>query len=620
MGEQAIRKFTGTTDRLLFMKHLLADVETLDRMIRDNVFESGVSRIGAEQEFCLVNRNWEPSDKALELLEELDDDHFTTELAKYNLEINLDPLLLQGKHFSEMESTLRAYLEKAEALALKHNMNVVLTGILPTITPRHIELDQMTPSTRFEALDNAMREKKGGEFELYIGGVDELIAKHHSIVFEACNTSFQLHLQIEPSDAVDLYNWSQLIAAPVLAASTNSPLLLGKELWCETRIALFQQSTDVRNSSTLIREQQSRVTFGSKWIRESVIEIFKEDVAKYDLILTGELGERTATEVYESGSLPKLTALTLHNGTIYRWNRLCFGTGSNPHLRIECRYVPSGPTIMDEIANMVFWIGLMRSMKDEHRQLWKKLPFKQVKANFFRAAMSGLETKLNWFGKVYDTRELIERELLPMAEQGLLSSGVDRTDVRHYLGIIRQRMSTHNGAQWIVDAYRSLDNGKHRDLALRRMTALMHKHQSSCHPVGEWPKASTNQLTGKELKLEKIYQIMITDFLTVSPNDPIRLAKNLMDWENITHFPVEDGRGVLVGLVTHSDVERAKRDDQPISELMSKNLHVADPNDFIAPAIGEMSERGLSCIPIVYKEHLVGLVTKYDLDALEIEH
>jgi len=182
MGEQAVRKFASTTDRVLFMKHLLADVEALDRMIQDKVFESGVARIGAEQEFCLVNRNWEPAEGSNALLEDLNDPHFTTELAKYNLEINLDPLLLQGKHFSEMESTLRSCLDKAEALAAKRNMNVVLTGILPTITPRHIELDQMTPSIRFEALDDAMREKKGGEFELHIAGVDELIAKHQSIV------------------------------------------------------------------------------------------------------------------------------------------------------------------------------------------------------------------------------------------------------------------------------------------------------------------------------------------------------------------------------------------------------------------------------------------------------
>lgn len=618
MGEQAVRKFKDVSERIHFTKHLLADLEALDQMIKDKVFESGVSRIGAEQEFCIVDRNWEPSERSSEILDAVNDEAFTTELAKYNLEINLDPLLLKGKSFSEMEASLRAKLEKAESEADRRELNIILTGILPTIKPRHIELDQMTPSERFEALDSGMREQKGGEFELHITGVDELIAKHNSIVFEACNTSFQLHLQIEPDDAVDLYNWSQLISAPVLACASNSPLLLGKELWCETRIALFQQSIDVRNSSTLIREQQPRVTFGSDWLRKSVTEIFKEDVSRYDLILTGDLGDKTATEVYADGTLPKLTALSLHNGTIYRWNRLCFGTGSNPHLRIECRYVPSGPTILDEMANMVFWIGLMQSMGKEDRQLWNKMSFRQVKANFFRAAISGLETKLNWFGQVYDTRELIERVLLPKAEKGLLDSGVDRSDVRHYLGIIRQRLSTHNGAQWTVDSYRALNTSKHQDLALRRMTAIMHRNQSSSNPVGEWSMASPDQLTGNELKLEKMYQIMITDLLTVSPDDPVVLVEQLKEWEDITHFPVEDSTGKLVGLLTHTDIERATGKDQSVSELMQTDLHVADPNDAIQPAVEEMSSRGLSCIPVVYKGHLVGLVTKYDLEELHI--
>lgn len=619
MGEQAVRKIVDADDRIHFMKHVLADVHALDKMIEDQAFESGVSRIGAEQEFCLVDRNWEPAEGAVSILAELQDDHFTTELAKYNLEINLDPLLLEKNNFSKMEESLRMRLEKAQEVARRSNLAIVLTGILPTITPRHIELDQMTPSVRFEALDEAMRTKKGGEFELHITGVDELIAKHDSIVFEACNTSFQLHLQIEPDDAVDLYNWSQMIAGPVLAVSANSPLLLGKELWSETRIALFQQSIDVRNSSTLIREQQPRVTFGSRWLRNSVTEIFKEDVSRYDLMLTGDLDSETSIEKLHRGETPELRALSLHNGTIYRWNRLCFGMGANPHLRIECRYVPSGPTILDEMANMVFWVGLMRGMKEEHRQLWNKLPFRQVKANFTRAAISGMETKLNWLGKVYDTRELIELELLPLAEEGLVKSGVDRDDIRRYLGVIRQRLSSHNGSQWMIEARRALGTDTHNDIALRRMTALMHRNQTSSLPVGEWPRAHQDQLTGNELKLEKMYQIMVTDLLTVSPDDPVDLLRNMMDWENITHFPVEDAAGKFVGLMAHTDLERAEGSEGRVGDFMVTDLLVADPNDEILPVIGQMKQRGYSCVPIVYKGQLVGLVTKNDLKELEID-
>ena len=209
------------------------------------------------------------------MLTALNDQHFTTELAKYNLELNLDPIELKEKAFEKMEQQLRLLMGRAETEADKRNMHIILTGILPTITPRHIEFGHMTPNPRFEELNRVMREHKGGDFELNIQGVDQLITKHDSIVFEACNTSFQTHLQIEHTEAVAQYNWAQAISAPVLAVCANSPLLLGKELWAETRIALFQQSIDIRSGSTLIREQQPRVTFGTRWVRESISEIFK---------------------------------------------------------------------------------------------------------------------------------------------------------------------------------------------------------------------------------------------------------------------------------------------------------------------------------------------------------
>lgn len=206
-----------------------------------------------------------------------------------------------------------------------------------------------------------MRDIRGRQFDLYLKGVDELHIRHDSIMFEACNTSFQTHLQIAPEEFVPAYNWALAISAPVLAISSNSPLLLGKELWSEIRIALFQQSIDTRHSIDEIREQRPRVTFGKDWIYNSITEIYKEDITRFEVLINDDINENSV-ETIQSGNVPQLRALRLHNGTIYRWNRMCYGiTDNKPHMRIECRYIPAGPSIQDEIANAAFWVGLMKA-------------------------------------------------------------------------------------------------------------------------------------------------------------------------------------------------------------------------------------------------------------------
>ena len=243
-----------------------------------------------------------------------------------------------------MEHQLTTLIDRARHVANQHKQNLVLTGILPTVRRSEVAPDYMTPNPRYTALGNVIREIRGNDFELHIQGVDELMMRHESILFEACNTSFQVHLQIHPDDFVDQFNWAQAIAGPMLASAVNSPLLLGKELWCETRIALFQQSIDMRSASHALRERQPRVAFGTGWVKNSVVDIYKEDIARYTLLLTSEIAE-DSVEALNDGKVPELSALRLHNGTIYKWNRACYGISKGvPHLRIENRYLPSGPT------------------------------------------------------------------------------------------------------------------------------------------------------------------------------------------------------------------------------------------------------------------------------------
>lgn len=622
MGDQAVKSISDLRERANFLRHILHDIDAFDQMVRENKFESGIHRIGAEQEFCITNRNWEPEDASEELLKALNDKHFTTELAKYNLELNLDPQDLEEDAFERVEYQLRQLMERAQSEAEKRNLHIILTGILPTITPRHIEFEHMTPNPRFEELNRVMKEHKGGDFELNIQGVDQLIAKHDSIVFEACNTSFQAHLQIEPSEAVAQYNWAQAISAPVLAVSANSPLLLGKELWAETRIALFQQSIDIRSGSTLIREQQPRVTFGTRWIRESFSEIFKEDIARFTFLVAGEI-ESDSLEELNAGRMPKLKALQMHNGTIYRWNRPCYGVANGvAHLRIENRYIPSGPTILDEMANFAFWVGLMRGMPEDYARIWEKMDFKRVKANFYRAAISGMETKLQWMGRVVDTKELIQDELLPIAEDGLRKSGIDDAAIRKYLGVIRQRLSSRNGAQWMKGAYRALKDGHLKDVSLRRMTALMHRNQTSGKPVGEWPIATKEQLTGQELKLEKVYQIMSTDPQTVHEHDLVELVQKIMKWRGFHHVPVENEAGECIGIITSTNLKEAAEKygsfgNMFASEVMRRDVITIDPNAEIQEAKDLMITKGIGALPVIYQGKLVGVITKFDLLQLE---
>ena len=622
MGAESVKSISDLRERANFLRHILHDIDAFDQMIEQRLFESGIQRIGAEQEFCITNRNWEPEDACATLMKAINDPHFTTELAKYNMELNLDPQELTTDCFERVERQLRDLMGRVETEADKRNMHIILTGILPTITPRHIEFEHMTPNPRFEELNRVMREHKGGDFELNIQGVDQLIAKHDSIVFEACNTSFQAHLQIEQDEAVAQYNWAQAISAPVLAVSANSPLLLGKELWAETRIALFQQSIDIRSGSTLIREQQPRVTFGTRWVRNSISEIFKEDIARFTFLVAGEI-EHDSLEQLKKGKIPELAALRMHNGTIYRWNRPCYGVANGvAHMRIENRYIPSGPTILDEMANFAFWVGLMKGMPEEYERIWEKMDFKRVKANFLRAAISGMETKLQWMGKVVDTKELIHDELLPIAENGLRKAGVDDASIRNYLGVIRQRLTSRNGSQWMKSAYRNLKDGHLKDVSLRRMTAIMHRNQTSGKPVGEWAIATKDQLTGTELKLEKVYQIMSTDPQTVHEHDLVELVEKIMKWRGFHHVPVENEAGECIGVITSTRLEKAREEHGSFgnmfaSEIMERNVITVDPNEGILEAKALMIEKGIGSLPVIYQGKLVGVITKFDVTELE---
>ncbi|MEM7512155.1 MAG: CBS domain-containing protein, partial [Bacteroidota bacterium] len=328
MGEQNVKILTQDKNEMQrFVRRLLRDVQALEHMIEHDWFETGVVRIGAEQEMCLVDDCFKPASRATEVMDKFTGgvpDWLATELARFNLEINLSPRLFTGKALFEMEAELRERLQLIKLKAAEIDSQIVLTGILPTIRKFDLEDKNITPKERYFSLMKALRQMRGTDYELYLKGIDELSLRHPSALLEACNTSFQVHLQVEPSNFVQMYNIAQALTGPTLAVSANSPLLLGKRLWHETRIVLFQQSIDDRRSKDYVRDKSPRVTFGNEWLKDSILEIYKDDIVRYRVML-GNMEDEDVFNSIKAGKTPKLKALQIHNGTVYRWNRPCFG-------------------------------------------------------------------------------------------------------------------------------------------------------------------------------------------------------------------------------------------------------------------------------------------------------
>lgn len=615
MGDQKINTITDKQARSKFIRNLLNDIQALEIMLEKGMVESNITRIGSEQEFCLVTKNWRPSKKSAEILKDIDDPHFTTEIALFNLEINLDPIELKSDAFSKVEKQLNSLLKKASDSAKKFDNNIVLTGILPTISKRELEFDYMTPLDRYWMLNNMLKELRGRDFRMHMRGVDELFIKHSSVLFEGCNTSFQLHLQIDPEDFISSYNWAQTITGPVLGICSNSPLLLGRELWSETRIALFQQSIDTRKSSHALEDKLSRVSFSKEWATGSVIDIFKNDISNHKIILAKDIESNSITEL-KNGITPKLEALCTFNGTVYRWNRPCYGVGDGKaHLRIENRYIPSGPTTIDEMANFAFWVGLMKGRPSNFDDMPSQMDFKDVKSNFIKAARTGKESIMTWLGKEISLQDLIIKELLPIAKKGLKKASINKKDIDRLLGVIKDRAEGITGAQWKVANYRYLRKTLKQDDALGALTKQMHKNQETQLPVHLWPMFENTPNIYQDAHL--VGHVMSTQLFTVHENDLADLAIRIMEWKKIHHVPVENTKGELVGLLTWAHLENYKNNDidSVVADIMMKNVYIAHPETKILEAIHLMKINDIGCLPVVQDKSLVGIITIKDIIA-----
>ncbi len=619
MGDQQISPLSTHT-KTEFLRHLLDDIEALEQMIDGGLIESGVTRIGAEQELCLVNPNLRPANSGPQLLTEINESRFTAELAKWNLEINLDPQNVGAGCLQAMEDQLLQLLKLADEKSRECACRIILTGILPTIRKSELDFKHMSPNPRYRVLDSIMKELRGEDFSLYIEGVDEVNLKHNSILFEACNTSFQVHLQVDPDDFADKYNWAQVIAGPVLAACVNSPMLLGKELWSETRIALFRQSIDIRHAGNYIRDKQPRVAFGYDWLKSSAAEIFKNDVALYNLIISSEMEGERSTDLLARGEIPHLRAMNLHNGTLYKWNRACYGVGNGkPHLRIENRYIPAGPTPHDEMANAALWIGLMEAMPENCRSNWAELLyFQEIRSNFLKAARNGLSNEMSWFGNQLDAGELILEHLLPMAESGLQKLGIPDDEYRKYLNTIERRVrSRQTGASWMIDSLRYLRANHSIDESTLLITKYMQENCLGQVPVHDWEKPNPKTLVSIPDRYDRVDSLMVTNLITVREDDLIDFADTLMKWNGFHHLPVENPKGELAGVISSRDIERFRQQDDNsdalVASAMTTDIVTVAPEMSVEHAERTMLAHEFGSLPVVRDNCVIGIVTANDI-------
>jgi CBS domain-containing protein/gamma-glutamyl:cysteine ligase YbdK (ATP-grasp superfamily) len=621
MGTNQISEPSDAAQMRTFVRALLEDVHALERMLAEGRFERDVRRVGAEQEMFLVDRSFRPSASVLQVLERLGGQPFTTELAQFNLEANMPPLEFTGDCLGRMERTLEDLTQTARRAAAAEQVQVLLAGILPTLDRSHLGLEWMTPIPRYHQLNRMMTELRGGTFKTLIKGLDELQIAHDNVMLEACNTSFQVHFQVTPDEFARLYNLAQAVTAPVLAAACNSPLLLGHRLWHETRVALFQQSVDTRSDTQIQRGTRTRVSFGDRWVTSSILEIYRDDVARFRSLIAIPLGE-SPMAMLDRGEVPPLAALRLHNGTIYRWNRPCYGISEGKaHLRIENRVLPAGPSVRDQVANAAFYFGLMSALSDEVEDVTRVMAFDDAKTNFFAAARYGLDARLRWFdGKPLGADRLILDVLLPRAEAGLRSRGIRSHDVDLYLGVVRDRVASgRTGAQWMLDSLAAMEGRGRPPERMRALAREMVAQQEAGRPVHEWPLAGFESAPAEQDSFRTIGQIMTSDVFTVHPEDLVDLAASLMEWEHLRYVPVENREGRLVGLLSHRQLlrltTRGSGGDErstAVRDLMITEPITVTPWTSTLEAIEVMDRHQIGCLPVVDDGKLVGIVTEHD--------
>jgi gamma-glutamyl:cysteine ligase YbdK (ATP-grasp superfamily) len=488
MGQEVDQQEFSRASRTAHREKVRRCLDVFALMLRQAHFDADDPMTGLEIEFNLVDDEGRPSLKNAEALAAIADPDFQTELGQFNLEINVAPRRLGSGGITDFEAELRASLNDAEARASLVGAHLVMIGILPTLEPGHLGSATISPNPRYQLLSDQILDARGEDIAIAISGVERLVTTSESIMPEAACTSTQLHTQVSPEEFPSYWNASQAIAGVQLAIGANSPYLLGKELWAETRIPLFEQATDTRSEELKAQGVRPRVWFGERWIT-SIFDLFEENVRYFPALLP-ITDDEDPLAVLEGGGTPGLHELRLHNGTVYRWNRPIYDVADGrPHLRVENRVLAAGPTVADTMANAAFYFGLVRALAEDERPLWSQMSFSAAEENFHVAARDGIEAQIYWpgIGQVAVT-ELALRRLLPLAREGLARWGTDQHESERLLGIIEARCSTgRNGASWYRDRVHAREAaGDDRPSALRATLLEYRDRMHTNEPVHTW--------------------------------------------------------------------------------------------------------------------------------------
>jgi len=491
MGLEIDREKFGPRDFARFEERLRSSLSVLEEMLGRPDFGHGPNSLGAELEVALTDDRARALPLNEEVLRETLDERMTVELDRFNLECNLRHVDLEGRPFAHLRRELesaRAELTRAAAL---HGGRIAMIGILPTLVAEDLGASAMSDAVRYRALSRSIRANKEGPFHLHIEGKDPLRLEFEDVTFEGAATSFQLHLRVAPPDFTAVFNAAQLATAPVLAAAGNSPIFLGHRLWEETRVALFKQAVDDRSEEERLARRQARVSFGSGWLRSGPFELFREAVEEYPALLP-VLYDEDPEVALQSGSIPGLKEIRLHQGTVWHWNRPVYDAHDGGHIRIELRALPSGPTVEDLLANTAFLVGLSLGLAPSMEEVQSSFDFDRAHRNFYRAAQSGLEAQLDWPIVLGGSdRPMPARQLFPklseIAREGLRAGGIDPSESDPLIDCVLERVGNgQTGSVWQRANLAAQASARRRGDALRFMFEDYSARSAEGEPVHRW--------------------------------------------------------------------------------------------------------------------------------------
>lgn len=617
MGNSRVVSCADATAKQRLLRAVVEDLKALELLLQSGSLDE-TRRIGAEQEFMIVDQHLNPAPVADQILARLSDKRFTTELGRFNLEANLTPRLFRGDCLRELWAELEQLCALGKRACRDLGVDLVLAGIWPTMDLVHTDLRNLTPLQRFHEFNRLSLRRHGGNVPFSISGVDSLGVSCDTILLEAGPTSFQVHLQTPPDEFVSTFNACLLLAAPLVAISANSSILAGRRLWHETRIPLLERSADVRHPAQTRRAGRSRTSLGHGFLQHSVLEAFHADLAAFDAIVGLESPSASLLQV-ERGETPSLHALNTFNGTVWRWVRPCYGvTDGKPHLRIENRVISAGPTLIDELANTALFLGLATAVPRMFGDVQRQIDFQSVDNNLHAAARDGLDAELEWLsGRRITARELFDAQLLDLASYGLKVAGISDADARALIAVIAGRVETgRTGAAWMHAAHAALPPTLSRRARSFRIASAMKVFCWGDLAVHEWPASQLPEPLEKPAALVA----MRTTHPSITPDAPLELAEQLLEADPAMQLLVEDEEGTFLGLLGLADVKahRAPRSDCSATarDVVRTEVAVIDAAMSAEEAWSLLAARGEQLAVVKRGSAVVGVVRAEDLVAL----